>query len=349
MIDSKITIGIIGAGRMGITHYSIINSHPNIKIVAVADTSSVINALLEKYVGVQTFKDCNKLLEKAKPDAILVCTPPFLNNDILNQAAVQGVHAFVEKPYTVSYAQGIALAELFEEKKLVNQVGYVNRFNDVFLKVKNLIDEGVVGDIIRFKTEMYSRTIISEELESSWRSTKANGGGVIYEMASHSIDLVNFILGKPDKVVGTSLTKLYSKNVEDIVSSTFLYKNGISGVLYVNWSDESFRKPTNKLEFFGSKGKIQADQHGFKIYLKEENKAYGYRQGWNSVFITDTFNNVPFYVRGNEFTSQLYHFVDCIQAGGSTQSLCTFRDAAATLSIIEDMFNDFAQTEKELK
>ena len=63
MIDS-INIGIIGMGRMGITHYSIINSHPNVKIKAVADTSTIILKLLKKYIkGVNTYNDFNKLFE----------------------------------------------------------------------------------------------------------------------------------------------------------------------------------------------------------------------------------------------------------------------------------------------
>lgn len=345
---SKIRLGIIGAGRMGITHYSIINSHPDIKVVAIADTSAVINSLMEKYLHVPTFKDYKNLFNKVKLDAILVCTPPFLNYDILKIAAGLGIHAFVEKPYAVSYAQGLELAELFEQKNLVNQVGYVNRFSDIFIKVKNLIDNNVIGKMLKFKTEMFSSTIVREEIESGWRSDHANGGGAIYEMASHSIDLVNYLLGKPDLVQGTCLTKLYSKNVEDIVSSVFIYKSGISGILYVNWSDGSYRKPTNKLELLGSSGKIVADQHSFKLYLKEENLQFGYRAGWNTIYITDVFKNVPFYVRGNEFTSQLYHFVGCIQSGGKIKTKCTFRDAVDTLEVIENMFNNSSDLQKQM-
>ncbi len=344
MANSKIKVGIIGAGRMGITHYSIINSHPDIEVVAVAESSSVINSLLEKYLKVETYKDYRRLLEKSKPDALLVCTPPFLNDEILRAAASKGIHVFVEKPYTLNYVLGAGLATLFEEKGLVNQTGYVNRFNDVFMKVKNLLAEGVIGNVIRFRTEMFSCTIVKEEEDSGWRSAHASGGGAIYEMASHSIDLIHYLFGPPEKVAGTLLTKLYSKNVEDIVSTNFVYKNGAIGALYVNWSDESYRKPTNKVEIFGSKGKILADQHGLKLFLKEANQVLGYRAGWKTFYITDLFKNVPFYVRGNEFTSQLYHFVDCIQSGGKTKSLCSFRDGAATLSVIDDMFEDYKQT-----
>jgi scyllo-inositol 2-dehydrogenase (NADP+) len=340
-----IKIGIIGAGRMGITHYSIINSHPDIEVVAVADPSSLITVIIEKYLKVPTFKDYKAMFEKVNLDAVLLCTPPFLNYEILKAAAALGIHAFVEKPYTTSANQAKEMADLYENKGLVNQVGYVNRFNDVFIKVKELINDDVIGNPIRFRTEMFSRTVIQDEEGSGWRSTRENGGGAVFEMASHSIDLMNFILGAPDRVIGTTLTRIYSKNVEDIVSSTFVYKSGLTGTLYVNWSDESFRKPTNKIEFFGTKGKILADQHGFKIYLKEENKKLGYREGWNTIYITDVFKSVPFYLRGNEFTNQLYHFVDCIQKNSKTTE-CSFREGYKTLSVIEEMFKDNETQEK---
>lgn len=337
---SKIKVGIIGAGRMGVTHYSILASHPNIEVVAVADPSGLTTSLLEKYLKIQTFKDYKKMFEKVKLDALLVCTPPFLNFQILKEAAELDIHVFCEKPFTLNSVDAEVLADLFEAKGLINQVGYVNRFNDVFDKVKNLIDTGVVGKVIRFRTEMFSRTIIEHEDGAGWRSTHENGGGAVFEMASHSIDLINFMLDKPDKVSGSSLTKLFSKNVEDIVSTTMVYNNGIVGTLYVNWSDESYRKPTNKIEIFGDKGKILADQHGFKIYLKEENKQLGYRVGWNTFYITDIFKPVPFYVRGNEFTAQLYHFVETIEQGAKSTK-CSFRDGLNTLKVIEDIFNDF--------
>jgi len=348
MQNSKIRIGVIGAGRMGITHYSILNAHPDVAVVAVADATSVVNSLIEKYLHVPAYNDYAKLLDKESIDALLVCTPPFLNHEILIAAHRRGLHAFVEKPYTVSHKEGVELAGLYEAAGLVNQVGYVNRFNDVFLKARELIEAGLLGEVIRFRSEMYSRTVIREVDESGWRAARASGGGALYEMASHSIDLVNFLFGPPDKIVGTCLSRVFSKNVEDIVSSTLVYRKGIVGSLYVNWSDESFRKPTNKIEVFGKRGKIIADQHGLKLFLSAADEARGFRAGWNSLFITDVFSNVPFFVRGIEFTAQLYDFIDCIRSRGTRKSRCSFADAAATLAVIEAMLLDHSRIEKEL-
>jgi len=344
-MNKKVKLGIIGAGRMGITHYSIINSHPDVEVVAVADPSGLILSMIDKYLKIKTYKDYQTLLDEADIDAVLVCTPPNLHFPIVKIAAEKGLHAFVEKPFTTKFDEASELVRLYSGTKLVNQVGYVNRFNDVFVKVKELLEAGLIGKVIRFKSEMFSCTITNSDEGSGWRATREGGGGAVFEMASHAIDLVNFLIGKPDKITGSSLNQIYSKHVEDIASTTMLYENGISGTLYVNWSDTSYRKPTNKMEIFGLGGRILADQHALKIFLNEPNAQFNMRQGWNTLYITDIFRPVPFYVRGNEFTRQLYHFVDCIQ-GKVNENLCSFADGVATLKVIDELFKDYEHNAK---
>jgi predicted dehydrogenase len=337
----KIKLSIIGMGRMGITHYSIINSNPHIEIESVVDSSALILSIIRKYMPVKTFMDYNDLFEQTRPDAILVCTPPTLHFQIVKKAAEKGIHAFVEKPFTTKAIQASELASLYIDKALVNQVGYVNRFNDVFVKVKELVENGLIGDIIRFKSEMFSCTITkSDNGSSGWRASRESGGGAVFEMASHAIDLVNFLLGKPDKIVGSSLNHIHSNQVEDSASTTFLYRNGTSGTMYINWCDASYRKPANKIELFGRDGRILADQYSLKLFLNKSNSHYNFSQGWNTLYITDVFRPVPFYVRGNEFTRQLYHFIDCIQ-NKEIQNQCSFIDGSNVLEIIENIFNDY--------
>ena len=338
-------IGIIGFGRMGITHHAIINSHPNVVVESVVDSSTLVLSIVNKYLPVNTYKDYNELFNKKKTDAILICTPPHLNSSIIVKAAEFGIHVFVEKPFTTKEKDARILTDIYVQKELVNQVGYVNRFNEIFRTVKSKIENGLIGNVIRFKSEMFSSTITQTDESSGWRSSRESGGGAVFEMAAHAIDLVNYLIGKPDKIVGSSLNKIYSKNVEDAVNVTFLYKNGISGTLNVNWSDESYRKPTNKIEIFGSHGRLIADQHSLKIYLNRPNKEHSLIQGWNTLYITDVFEPVPFYVRGNEFTRQLYHFVDCI-LNKNKLNVCSFLDGKNVLSVIESIFRDFEQNGK---
>ena len=217
-------------------------------------------------------------------------------------------------------------------------MGYVNRFNEVFMEVKKLLDAGIIGDIKNFSSEMYGATVLKDS-KSSWRGKKKAGGGCMYEFASHCIDLVVYLLGQPEKVVGSIMQSIYSSDVEDLVSSTFIYDRGCSGSIMVNWSDETFRKPTNIVKILGTKGKIVADKHAYKIYLKEANQNNGFHQGWNTRYITDFAKSVRFYVRGNEFTRQLDYFVDCIEQK-VTDNISSFAEALKTDIIMEEITKD---------
>ncbi len=339
----KIKLGFIGLGRMGITHLSILNSNHLVEVTSASDPSKFLKVFFNKYFkSINLYEDYKLLIDKEKPDALIISTPPNLHYEIIEYAIRNRAHVFCEKPFTLSADESLKLAELVEAENIVNQVGYVNRFNDMFLKAKELINNKVIGNVIRFKSEMFSYTISKEDEGDGWRGSEESGGGCLNEMGSHAIDLVNYIIGVPDEVSGSVLNKVYSKNVDDIVSSTFIYKTGITGTLYVNWCDPSYRKPSNKLEIFGKEGKILVDQHDLKIFLKEPNEKYNLKKGWNTIYITDIFNNVPFYVRGNEFTSQLYHFNDCIK-NNSPKTLCTFRDAAQTQKILKMIRDDSMQ------
>ena len=132
------------------------------------------------------------------------------------------------------------------KKELVNHVGYVNEHNKIFIKQKEYL-KGAIGKTESiFRTEMFSRTITNSEKGVSWRESKDHGGGATIDMAAHAIDLMNYMIGIPKKSLAQYLENIFSLNVEDTVNTTFQYEDGISGTLYVNWSDRELPKKTSK-------------------------------------------------------------------------------------------------------
>ncbi|MEO0419256.1 MAG: Gfo/Idh/MocA family oxidoreductase [Pseudomonadota bacterium] len=340
-------LGVIGMGRMGITHTSIANTHEGARVTSVAEPSRLVTAMLSKYTKIATYKDYQGLLKNEALDGVLVCTPPAFNPDILDALLDRRIATFCEKPFVLDATTGARLARDFDAVGVVNQVGYVNRWNDMFACAKRFVDEGLLGQPIRFRSEMFSPTITRDVGEAGWRACHAHGGGAVFEMASHAIDLIAYLFGPPSRVGGTSLSKVYSKQVEDIVSTSLFYDGGehasLSGTIYVNWSDASFRKPINKFEVFGRMGRLLVDQHGMKLHLKQASARHGLREGWNHLYITDVASPVPFYVRGIEYTGQLTEFIAAVRArkeGRKARVRCTFADAAANLRVIEQIFAD---------
>lgn len=336
----KVRIGIIGFGRMGITHYSIINTHPAVEMTAIADTSSTMLNMIRKYLpGTKMFDDYKDLLNSGLVDAIIVCTPSVMHYEVCKMAAEKGVNVFCEKPFTTSPAQAKELADLFESKGLVNQVGYVYRFDAVFGKVKEMLDQQLIGKVVHTNVQFLSSTISKMQPEKGWRSKRENGGGATYEMGSHVIDLMEFFFGKPKKIIGTLMNQVYSEAVEDISEAQIVYNDGMSANIHVNWSDYTYRKPMLKLDIHGTKGKIQADLYGYKLFLREENKEAGLPEGWTSVPMNMIPDPCPFYVRGTSFTKQLYEFADAILEKRKSSG-CPFREAVDTQEVIHTIFEN---------
>ena len=114
-------------------------------------------------------------------------------------------------------------------------------------------------------------------------------------------------------------------------------------MITVNWSDETFRKPTNIVTVNGTKGKIIADKHAYKIYLKDPDPSGRFQNGWNTIYITEFAESVRFYLRGNEFTRQLDYFVDCMQ-NKQTENICSFSDALQTDVVMDWITRDAARS-----
>ncbi len=322
--------GVIGFGRMGMTHFSILNAHPNVDLVAVCDSSDFVLKNAARHMGVEAFKRFDKMIETMDLDFAIVATPTAMHAEAAACAIAHDAHVFVEKPLTLDPEQSEHLLTLARAKGVVHQVGYAMRFHDIFMNVKSLLASGLLGDLVTFSVEM-NGPVVLHDARKSWRSRTTEGGGCLYDFASHSVDLVNYLVGPPDDVVGTVFSHIHSDGVEDALSSTFLYETGLRGTLSANWSDPSYRKPSCRFEALTQQGKIIADFYTCKIFFRQDPQVSGYTQGWNERYLADLAEPVRFYVRGFQFTRQLDYFIDCIQEQkpGETSSfaggLCTDR------------------------
>lgn len=330
--------GVIGFGRMGITHFSILNTHPSVKFSAICDSSRAMLKVVGKHLKLRTYSDYQKMVDDAGFDFVVISTPTGQHAEQVQYCLNRNIHVFVEKPFTLGPTQSQEVLEILAVRPVVNQVGYVNRYNEVFALVREMVREGDLGDLFSFKVEIHSPTVLKGQ-SSGWREKRSEGGGCLYDMAAHGIDLVNFIIGPPHDVTGSVLRSIHSLGVEDTVSSTLLYADGLFGNLFVNWSDPSCRKPTYKIDIFGKAGRAIADQHAVKVFFREEPERDGFNRDWNVRYITDIVEPVRFYLRGYEFTRQLDSFVDDILTSrGANRS--SFVDAAQTDEVIRMIARD---------
>lgn len=334
-----VRVAVIGLGKMGLSHLSIINMHPKVKVVAVCDASKYMLDVLGKYSGIPTFVDYKSMLKHEPLDAVIVATPSRMHADIVRVALDLGLHVFCEKPFCLDPAQSAALAALAEEKRLVNQVGYHYRFVGAFQEVKRILEFGALGKVSHIQAEAYGPVVLRAK-GGTWRTQKDEGGGCLYDYAAHPINLLNWYFGMPEGVGGTVMSRIFSKDTDDEVYGTIRYASGPSAQLTVNWSDESYRKMSVKITAWGSTGRLYADRQACHVYLRDTaNIPPGYRRGWNIRHTTELTEPVWYYVRGEEYSAQLDYFVRCISANDLANINC-FGSAAQTDRVLAMMVAD---------
>src|SRR4030042_5919315 len=158
-----INTGIIGLGKMGLSHCSIINAHPDLNLVSVCDASSLVLEAMRKYGSFLIYNDFKKMIDENDLHALFVATPTKLHAEMVIYALEHNINVFCEKPLSLTLEQGEKMVELAEKNKLVNQVGYHNRFIGTFNYLLKLIDAGILGDIYHFLGEAYGPVVVRKK------------------------------------------------------------------------------------------------------------------------------------------------------------------------------------------
>jgi scyllo-inositol 2-dehydrogenase (NADP+) len=332
--NQMIKAALIGVGKMGLSHYAILGADPRVEIAAICDSNSFLSSTIRKYTGVRTFKDYEKMFDSVELDCVVIATPTSTHFPTVRTALKKGIHVFAEKPLCLNPTESKELMELANASGLINQVGYHNRFLGTFREARRLINTGALGDVYHINGSAFGQVILRPKSGGTWRSSKAEGGGCLHDYASHVVDLMNFLVGPPEQVLGAQLTSIYSRDVEDAVYATFRYANGGSGQLETNWSDETYRKMSTTIVAYGTKGKIIADRQDLKVFMRQGSEIEPYAAGWTIRYITDLQEAVGFYLRGEEYSSQLAAFVSAVE-GGSDASENSFASAYETDRVID--------------
>lgn len=338
-----IKLAVVGLGKMGLSHLSMINAHPGVELAAICDAAGYVLDVLNKYTGLKPYTDYDAMLREVELDAVIIATPSSMHARMVKSALDKGLHVFCEKPFCLDTKDGEEVTRLATEKGLVNQVGYHYRFVGAFQEVKRLLDAKAIGEVTHVLAEAYGPVVLKPK-GSTWRTQSAEGGGCLYDYAAHPINLVNWYFGAPQGVGGAVLNKIFSKETDDEVFGTLYFADGKSAQISVNWSDESYRKMSTKITIWGTAGRIYADRQECQVYLRDTAATPpGHQQGWNVRYTTDLTESVWFYVRGEEYSAQLDYFVRCIEEKRHSDNVNSFADAVTTDKVLAMMIADAAK------
>ena len=251
----KLKIGIAGLGRIGKIHLNNLLELNNVEVIAVMDPSfEALKYAIGKGVesGLQNYKD---LLEIKELEAIVICTPTNTHADYVEIAAKSGKHIFCEKPLDLNLQRINDVLKVVEKSKIKLMIGFNRRYDNEFCKVKSSVKSGFVG-------EPYLVKITSRDPAAPPIEYIKNSGGLFLDMTIHDFDMARFIVDKEIQEVyakGEAFTDISISKAGDIDTAVIVLKYIDSTLAIIDNSRKAAYGYDQRLEVFGSKGMIQAN------------------------------------------------------------------------------------------
>ena len=260
----KVRWGIIGCGdvtevKSGPAFQKVKNS----ELVAVMRrTGELAKDYAERHHVPKWYDDADALINDPDVDAVYIATPPGSHKEYTIKVAKAGKPVYVEKPMALNFNECNEMIAACKAASVPLYVAYYRRALPRFVKIKELLENKAIGDVRFVSTTQYQKA--SEDVKDSenlpWRvEPELSGGGLFFDLGSHTLDLLDFLLGPIKEVQGFVSNQADYYRAEDIVTGTYRFESGIHGV--GNWCFSAF-EDVDVNEIVGSKGKITFSTFG---------------------------------------------------------------------------------------
>ena len=304
----KIRIGLIGYGGIGRVHAAAYRAIPfhyglpadSIQIAGVATSRAETAARAANEIGCAFHSaDYRELLAREDIDAVDICTPNDSHHAIVAAAAAAGKHIYCEKPLAMTVAEAESMAQAVARAGLKAQMTFNFRFFPAILRARQLMDAGFLGRVFSFRGRYHRSSYISSEKPMSWRLRRAiTGGGALFDLGSHILDLLYFLLGDFAEVNATLETLIKERpsaagaaeitpvDVDDIALLQARLADGTLGTVEISRMGTG---ATNDLTFeiFGDRGAIRwtlDDPAWLYVYdLRDAEGPYGGERGFRKI------------------------------------------------------------------
>jgi predicted dehydrogenase len=299
-------IAIIGLGKMGLLHASLLNTMTGVKLVAFCEKSGLVRRFSRNiFTGIAIVDGVDKLSEIGL-DAAYVTTPPSSHYAVLNTLFAKGIchDVFVEKPLANNLAESKALVSLPANLGIssINMVGYNRRFGVTFKKAKEIISKGALGEPVSFGGHAFSSDFCSVSI----RRGSGERGGVIKDLGSHAIDLALWYMG--DIGIESIVSSQVLNGVIDAITLRVRTAGGLEGQIRASWIEPEYRIPEIGFTLGGTKG-VTLVVNDDKLELRSKNNE---RRVWYRQDLNDT---AGFLLGSTDYLREDETFVNAIIAG----------------------------------
>jgi len=230
-MTQSLRYAIVGAGA-GIVemHLRALAQLPAARIVGMSDVAPERGRPRATAAGCPFFTDHCSMIEATRPDVVVICAPHPFHPQIATDAFARGAHVLTEKPMAIQVGDAEGMIAAADAAGRLLAVSFQQRFRPVIERAARFISEGELGALARVQvTESWYRTVAYYR-QAPWRGTwRGEGGAVLMNQASHTLDLLCHLAGQPVKVWGWTTTRLHTIECEDTAQAMLEFANGAPG------------------------------------------------------------------------------------------------------------------------
>ncbi len=360
-------IGIVGFGFMGKMHtygYKTIplyysNLPFKIKLVGICDAvlSTAVNA--KETLGFEYATDNpDEIFNNPEIDIIDICTPNLYHKEGILKALKAGKHIYCDKPLATSYEDAKEIANLADSSNVITQMALQYRSYPVTMRAKEMIEEGKLGKILSFRANYLHSGSVDPNKPIGWKQDKKfGGGGVLFDLGSHVIDLMYYLLGEYSSVIADTEViykqrpdrtgKMIDIEADDAAFLIAKMKNGSTGTIEASKISTGVNDEM-RFEIHGDKGALRAnlmDPNWLEFYDNTvPDEPLGGVKGYTKIECVQRFRKP-----GGDFPSSkfaigwtrahvhsLYHFLDCVYENKKASP--SFTEAAYVQYVMEKAY-----------
>jgi 1,5-anhydro-D-fructose reductase (1,5-anhydro-D-mannitol-forming) len=205
------------------------------------------------HFGAKAWTSLEQALADPAVQAVYGGTPVFLHAPQTIQALRAGKHVLCEKPMAMNEAEARTMVSAAEKTSKLFGVAYYRRFYPKIQRAKQLLEAGAIGKPVF--AQLTNHMWFDGTGERSWLFDRAkSGGGPLFDIASHRIDVLNFLFGKPVRVAGQLSNVVHHYAVEDNATVMIEYENGVRGIVDVRWHSKINR---DECRIRGTEGEME--------------------------------------------------------------------------------------------
>lgn len=318
MEKKTLNVAVIGGGFMGKAHSNawikvtkFFDVIYNINLKVIVGNNSPMEAFAERWGYDEVSYNWQSVVERDDIDIIDICTPTYMHKDMIIKSLNAGKHVMCEKPFTLSYSDALEILDASNKSGALQYLNHNYRRVPAIVLAKQLVDEGRLGKIYHWRGAYLQDWIINPEFPLTWQLKKETaGGGPLYDLSSHALDLARFIIGEPVAVTAVNKTFINERPLPGTGAAAFVAGSGIDKTKKapVDVDDTSFaivefendalgsietsryacgRKNYNDFEIYGSKGAVHFNLERLNELEFLDATGPGREQGFRRILATE--------------------------------------------------------------